>query len=194
MTVISAATLEAKHIRLAPLSLDHHERLCQIGLDEALWRYTTIRVTTIEDMRRYIEAALAAQEEGLSLPFVIIEKRSEQIIGSTRFHSIQSQHRRLEIGYTWIAREWQRTFANTEAKYLMLRHAFESLQCVRVQFQINSTNELSKRALVRIGAREEGTLRSYIISDDKGRCDVTVFSILAEEWPNVKGKLESKLR
>lgn len=190
---VEPLTLEGKLVKLAPLSLSHHARLCEVGLDEELWRLTTIRLQTPEDMLDYIQAALAEQAEGTSLPFAILEKSSGKVIGTSRYHSINITHRRLEIGFTWIAVAWQRTGVNTEAKYLMLRHAFEDLKCVRVEFKADSGNEPSCRALIRIGARQEGVLRNYKISSHKGVRDLALFSIIDTEWPEVKASLQKKL-
>ena len=190
---IESITLAGSHIRLAPLKLSHHARLCEIGLDKRLWRYTTIRLQTAEEMLQYIRVALTEQAEGTTLPFVIIEKDSDQIIGTTRYHNIISAHRRLEIGFTWIAVAWQQTAANTEAKYLMLKQAFEEYACVRVEFKADASNEPSCRALMRIGARQEGILRNYVVSDHKGIRDLVLFSIIDSQWPTVKANLEAKL-
>ena len=190
---VEPITLEGARVRLAPLSLAHHAQLCEIGLDERLWRSTTIRLQTPEEMFGYIQTALQNQSEGSALPFVIVEKGSDRIVGTTRYHSINQAHRRLEIGFTWIAVEWQRTPVNTEAKYLMLKHAFEQYKCVRVEFKADSINQQSSRALIRIGAKQEGVLRKYMVSDHKGARDLTLFSIIDTEWPEVKANLERKL-
>lgn len=194
MMCVEPITLEGIHIRLAPLSLAHHAELCEVGLDERLWQLTTIRLETAEDMFSYIQVALQGQAEGTTLPFVIIEKNSEKIVGTSRYHSINQAHRRLEIGFTWIAVPWQRTPINTEAKYLMLKHAFEEYQCVRAEFKADASNEPSCRALLRIGAKPEGVLRQYVISTHKGVRDIALFSIIDREWPEVKAGLEKKLQ
>ncbi|MEN3335348.1 MAG: N-acetyltransferase [Blastocatellia bacterium] len=194
MMRVEPVTLEGLHIRLAPLTLSHHAALCEVGLDERLWQLTTIRLKTAEDMFRYIQAALQAQAEGLALPFVMIDKASEQIVGTSRYHHINPTHRRLEIGFTWIAVPWQRTRVNTEAKYLMLKQAFEAYQCVRVEFKADASNEPSCRALLRIGARQEGILRQYVVSNHKGVRDLALFSIIDREWPEVKANLEKMLQ
>lgn len=193
MMNIEPIVLEGVQIRLAPLTLAHHSDLCEVGLDECLWRYTTIRVQTPDEMFRYIETALQEQAAGIALPFVIIEKSSGKILGTTRYHSINKKHRRLEIGFTWIAVEWQRTHVNTEAKYLLLKQAFEQYGCIRVEFKADSSNEPSRRALLRIGAKQEGILRNYVISNHKGARDMALFSILDSEWAEVKACLEKKL-
>lgn len=186
-------TLSGQLVDLVPLSLSHHARLCEIGLDETLWRSTTIQLQTPGDMLVYIQTALAQQKNGTSIPFAIVDKASDQIVGTTRFHNINAEHRRLEIGFTWIAPPWQRTGLNIEAKYLLLRTAFEELDCVRVEFKTDCSNQQSQRALLNIGAKQEGLLRSYLISKHKGPRDVAVFSIIDKEWPEVKKHMERKL-
>lgn len=194
MISVEPITLEGAHIRLAPLSLAHHARLCEIGLDEQLWRSTTIQLQTSEEMLKYIQSALQSRDEGNALPFVIVEKDSDKVVGATRYHSINQLHRRLEIGFTWIAVGWQRTVINTEAKYLMLKHAFEQCGCIRVEFKADRSNEQSCRALIRMGAKQEGVLRKYMMSDHKGARDLVLFSVIDSEWPEVKANLERKLK
>jgi RimJ/RimL family protein N-acetyltransferase len=144
-------------------------------------------------MAAYIETALSEQEHGASLPFAIIEKATRRAIGSTRYGNIDRTHHRIEIGWTWVGREWQRTAVNTEAKYLLLKHAFETLGCMRVELKTDSLNERSRAAILRIGAREEGIFRNHIITA-RGRIRHTVyFSIIDSEWPAVKARLEGKL-
>ncbi|MGB2868110.1 MAG: GNAT family protein [Bacteroidota bacterium] len=144
-------------------------------------------------MRQYIETALSERDAGKSLPFITIEKNSGKAVGSSRYGNIALEHRRLEIGWTWIAPEWQRTAVNTEAKLLMLTHAFEQLHCIRVEFKTDSLNERSQKALKRIGAKEEGIFRNHMITPG-GRIRHSVyFSITDAEWPEVKRSLEAKL-
>src|SRR5437016_14633913 len=122
--------LEGAHVRLEPLSMAHHRSLCEVGLNPDLWKWTITLVTTPEEMKNYIETALRWQQEGTAMPFVIIEKSSAKIVGSTRYANIDTANRRLEIGWTWIARPWQRTMINTDDKYLLLTQAFEKLGCI----------------------------------------------------------------
>lgn len=191
--IVEPLMLEGRHVRLEPLSLEHHARLCEVGLDETIWRWYPAPVRTSEEMWTYIETALEEQTRGASLPFVTIERASGQLVGSTRYGNIDRTNRRLEIGWTWINPQWQRTRINTEAKYLMLRHAFENLGCLRVEFKTDSLNEGSRRALLRIGAKEEGTFRNHMITVS-GRIRHSVyFSIIDSEWPEAKGGLEEKL-
>lgn len=193
MTAIQPTTLEGDRVRLEPLRLEHTDALCRIGLDADLWRWTVSRISTKEEMRAYVETALREQAEGKSLPFVTIEKASGAIVGSTRFGNIDSGNARVEIGWTWVARDWQRSFVNTEAKLLMLRFAFETLRCNRVELKTDKLNARSSHAILRIGATEEGTLRSHI-SVVGGRVrDTVYFSIIADEWAMVRAKLEARL-
>ena len=191
--IIEPVTLEGRHVRLEPLSRAHHADLTTVGLDPELWRWIPTPVRTPEEMNAYIETALQEQERGVSLPFAIIDKSSQHAIGSTRYGNIDRTHHRLEIGWTWVAPAWQRSAVNTEAKYLLLRHAFETLGCMRVELKTDSLNERSRAAILRIGAREEGTFRNHMITST-GRIRHTVyFSIIDSEWPDVKARLQRKL-
>ncbi|MBM4160699.1 MAG: GNAT family N-acetyltransferase [Ignavibacteria bacterium] len=190
---IQPLTLEGTYVRLEPLSLEHLDALCDGGLDPSLWQWTTNIIRTPEEMREYIEEALDQQQQGTALPFATIERSSGRAIGSTRFGNIDKGHRRVEIGWTWVMQPWQRTPINTESKYLMLKHAFETLGCIRVEFKTDSLNEPSRVALRRIGAKEEGILRNHMITYT-GRIRHSVYySILDSEWPRIKSELERKL-
>ncbi|HLF29039.1 MAG TPA: GNAT family protein [Anaerolineae bacterium] len=191
--LIEPITLTGRTIRLEPLSLDHHTRLCEVGLDEEIWRWTTALVRTPDDMRAYLETALKWQAESTALPFVTIEQSSGRAVGSTRFGNIDRANRRVEIGWTWIGLKWQRTSVNTEAKYLMLRHAFETWGCIRVELKTDSLNARSRAAILRIGAQEEGTLRNHMITDSGRLRHSVYYSIIDSEWPEVKTRLEEKL-
>jgi len=190
---VEPVVLEGAHVRLEPLSRAHLAGLCEVGLAEELWRWIPLPVQTPSDMAGYIDLALREQANGVSLPFVQIEKDSGRVIGSTRYMNIEKVHHRVEIGCTWIGREWQRTAVNTEAKYLLLRHAFETLGCMRVELKTDSLNEKSRAAILRIGAKEEGTFRNHMITST-GRVRHTVyFSVVDFEWPEVKARLEGRL-
>jgi len=192
--VVAPIVLEGRHVRLEPLQKGHLAGLAAVGLDEELWRWIPTQVRTAEEMAAYIETALQEHERGASLPFALVERATGRIIGSTRYGSIERLHRRVEIGWTWVAREWQRTAANTEAKYLLLRHAFETLGCIRVELKTDSLNERSRAAILRIGAREEGIFRNHMITAS-GRIRHSVyFSIIDAEWPEVKARLEARLK
>lgn len=191
--LVTPVTLEGNHVRLEPLSLDHLELLGEVGLEPELWRWTASQVSTRGDMRAYVETALKWQAEGTALPFATISKQTGRLVGSTRFANIDSENRHMEIGWTWIALPWQRTAINTEAKYLMLRHAFEKLGCIRVEFKTDSLNEKSRKALLRIGAKEEGTFRNHMIVHDGRYRHSVYFSVIESEWSEVKAQLEEKL-
>ena len=191
--VVSPIFLEGAHVRLEPLAKTHLAGLVEVGLDEELWRWIPTPVRTQEEMAAYIETALNEQKRGEALPFAIVEKSTSRAIGSTRYGNIDRAHHRVEIGWTWVARDWQRTAMNTEAKYLLLRHAFETLGCMRVELKTDSLNERSRAAILRLGAREEGIFRNHMITAS-GRIRHTVyFSIIDSEWPAVKARLEAKL-
>ena len=191
--VVEPVRLEGQKIRLEPLSLAHHAQLCDVGLDEELWQWIPQVVRTPEDMRAYIETALEGQAAGNALPFATIERVTGRAIGSTRFANIDRANRHVEIGWTWLGKKWQRTAANTEAKYLMLRHAFDTWRCLRVEFKTDSLNERSRAALLRIGAKEEGIFRNHVITWS-GRIRHSVYySIIDSEWPAVKAQLQTKL-
>jgi RimJ/RimL family protein N-acetyltransferase len=175
------------------MTMSHHAGLTAIGLDPDVWRLTVANVRTPEEMRGYMEAALRLQTEGSSLPFVTIERSSDQIVGSTRFGNYDPLNRRIEIGWTWVAKEWRRTAINTEAKYLMLKHAFERLGCVRVELKTDVLNLTSRNAMKRIGAKEEGILRKHTLMWTGRYRDTVFYSILDEEWPQIKGQLETLL-
>ncbi len=190
---ILAGSLDAATVSLRPLRPDDEQALCALALDERLWRLTMLKLRTPDDLRRWMAQALAGRDEGIAEPFVIVERASNQVIGSTRFAEIDRRHRQLDLGWTWISPAWQRTAVNTESKLLMLRRAFEVHGCNRVQFKVNAVNEPSRRAVLRLGAVEEATLRGYRMSADGEPCDVVFYSILASEWPAVRERLEARL-
>ena len=191
---IAPVTLDGARVRMEPLDLARDfAGLCEIGLDADLWRWTTNRVTTRDELRRYVETALQEQAEGRSLPFTTVDKPSGRIAGCTRFGNIDRNNRRVEIGWTWVSRAYQRTYVNTEAKYLMLRHAFEILGCVRVEFKTNVLNHRSRDAMLRIGCVEEGVFRRYQRNDDGTWRDTVFYSVIDSEWPAVKARLEGMM-
>jgi RimJ/RimL family protein N-acetyltransferase len=194
MMNIEPITLEGVHVRLEPLSLSHFDQLCEVGLDDELWKLTMTVMKTPDDLITYIETAMKWQAEGHALPFTIIEKTSNKAVGSTRYANIDKTNRRLEIGWTWVARKWQHTPVNTETKYLLLKHAFETLGCIRVEFKTDSLNERSRNALLRIGAKEEGILRNHMITPSGRLRHSVYFSIIDSEWRQVKQNLEQKLQ
>src|SRR5271168_3572872 len=190
---VDPVTLEGRHVRLEPLSKGHLAGLIKVGLDVELWRWIPTPVRTEEELVAYIETALGEQKRGVALPFALVEPATGRAIGSTRYGSIDRTHHRVEIGWTWVARGWQRTAVNTEAKYLLLRHAFETLGCIRVELKTDSLNEKSRAAILRIGAREEGTFRNHMITASGRLRHSVYFSILDSEWPAVKSRLQAIL-
>ncbi len=190
---VEPVVLEGEFVRLEPMRVDHLPALCRAGLFEELWRWTTANITNEADMERYVRTALAEQAAGTALPFVTIEKESGEVVGSTRFGNIDTANRRAEIGWTWVTPDFQRTFVNTEAKLLMLTHAFEVWGCVRVELKTDSNNAQSRKAIARIGGVEEGTLRAHMITETGRRRDSVYFSIIADEWPAVKERLTEAL-
>lgn len=191
---VESVVLEGEFVRLEPLKIEHFDALCEVGLDENLWRWTANVVKAPDDLRRYVDTALGDFEKGISLPFVTMDRKQNKIVGSTRFGNIDIQNRKTEIGWTWINPAWQRTYVNSEAKLLMLTHAFEIWKCIRVELKTDAFNEKSRNAMLRIGAKEEGTLRNHMITESGRFRDSVYFSIIDSEWQNVKANLTAKLR
>jgi len=191
---IAPVTLESRHVRLEPLSESHLDGLTAVGIDDALWRWSMTPMRHRQDMAEYVAAALADQARGIALPFATVDRATSQVIGSTRFGNIDRGNRRVEIGWTWLGRNWQRTPANSGAKYLMLRHAFETWGCLRVELKTDVLNQQSRNAMLRLGAKEEGILRSHMLSWEGRRRDSVYYSILDTEWPAVKARLEERER
>ncbi|HSF25242.1 MAG TPA: GNAT family protein [Blastocatellia bacterium] len=191
---ISPVILEGQHVRLEPLGPAFEEPLIAAAADGELWNSTVTIVPARAGMAAYIASALGAQAQGLALPFVIIRQSSGQVVGCTRFFHIERDHRRLEIGYTWLAASAQRTSVNTEAKLLLLTHAFDRLRCIRVEFFTDVLNQQSRTAILRLGAKQEGILRNHMIMPGGRYRDSVCFSIIEAEWPDVRASLEAKLR
>jgi RimJ/RimL family protein N-acetyltransferase len=186
-------TLTGRSVRLEPLNLAHLDDLCAVGLDPELWRWIPNQVTTRKEMRSYIETALREQAAGASLPFAVVHLESGRAIGSTRYGAVNLANQRVEIGWTWYARAFQRTPVNTECKLLLLTHAFERLALIRVEFKTDALNDKSRNALLRIGAVQEGIFRKHLICESGRIRDTVYFSILDTEWPEKKRALEAKL-
>ncbi len=191
---IKPVVLVGRVARLEPLSVSHVPDLYQFGKDESIWQYMRYRqIRSQQDMAVWVDELLSAQSAGTDLPFAVIHQELNKAIGSTRYLDIQPQNRSLEIGGTWYATAYQRTAVNTECKYMLLRHAFEVLGCVRVQFKTDVRNLRSQKALERIGARQEGVLRDHMILPDGSLRSSVYYSILKGEWTEVKISLEDKL-
>jgi len=184
--------LDGTHVRLEPLSLDHAQGLHIAGQMTEDWRYMPRACfVDLPDCKHWIAEAQQATGQ---LAFAIVEKARGRPVGSSRYLNIRSEHRGLEIGWTWLGRDWQRTPVNTEAKLLLLQHAFEELSAVRVEFKTDVRNERSQRALLRIGAQREGVRRKHMIVQDGHVRDSVYFSIIADEWPQVKAGLHDRLK
>jgi len=190
---VTPVTLDGSIVRLEPLSLDHLDGLAAVAFDESIWRWTLVQPTEIDGLRAWVDAAVAQREAGSEMPFATIDVATGRPIGSTRFMSIVPEHRRLEIGWTWVAPAWQRTGANQEAKYLQLRHAFEVLGANRVEFKTDSLNEKANPALLSIGATFEGTFRNHMIMPGGRLRHSNYYSVTREEWPDRKTKLEARI-
>ncbi|TJZ74196.1 GNAT family N-acetyltransferase [Chitiniphilus eburneus] len=167
--------------------------LVEAATDGELWQSPVTVIPSAATVEAYIDRALQGQRAGTVLPFVTVARASGRVIGSTRFWKIDHEHRRLEIGSTWLARSWQRTAANTEAKFLMLQHAFEAWHCVRVQFTTDVRNMASRAAILRLGAVEEGVIRNERIMPDGRKRNSVRFSIIDDEWPAVRQRLLERL-
>jgi RimJ/RimL family protein N-acetyltransferase len=195
LNIATPITLEGSVVRLEPLAREHAAAFWEVAQDalDDIFQWIPYRMKTREDFQRQVEKAFGEQERGESVVFATVERKSRHVIGSTRFMNIDRNNRRVEIGSTWIAPAWQRTAVNTEAKYLMLRHAFEVWKCFRVELKTDALNQRSRNAILRIGAKEEGTLRRHVLTWTGRVRDSVYFSILDSEWPEVKVKLEAML-
>jgi RimJ/RimL family protein N-acetyltransferase len=190
---VEPITLRGACVRLEPLNLDHVTGLARVGLDPELWRWIPFSVKSEEEMLGYVLNALDEQRRGVSLPFAIVDAPGGEVIGCTRYMNIEPVHRRLEIGSTWLNSSYQRTRANTEAKLLLLTHAFETLGANRVELKTDYLNEKSRNAILRIGAKEEGVFRKHIVTASGRVRDTVYFSIIDTEWPAVRERLGAML-
>jgi N-acetyltransferase len=193
--IVTPVTLEGSAVRLEPIRREHAEIFWEVAKEslDDIFRWIPYRMQTHDDFRQLVEKIFAEQERGESVAFAAVERGSGNVIGSTRFMNIDRVNHRVEIGSTWIAPGWQRTAVNTEAKYLMLRHAFEVWNCLRVELKTDALNQRSRNAILRIGAKEEGTLRRHLITWTGRVRDSVYFSILDAEWPEVRANLEAML-
>jgi N-acetyltransferase len=186
--------LQGQRVRLEPIGLEHVPGLAEVGLDPDLWQWTLARPTGEADISDWVAAAIANRETGTDFPFVTLEASTGRPIGATRYLNIVLEHRRLEIGWTWVGKAWQRTGANREAKLLMLGHAFDTLGCRRVEFKTDSLNEPSRTALLGIGAQFEGIFRNHMVMPGGRMRHSAYYSVIDEEWPAVRERLEASLR
>jgi RimJ/RimL family protein N-acetyltransferase len=191
---IKPVTLEGQHVRLEPLARDHLGGLIAAGAFPEIWTWLSVRPSGPDGFLNWLETALSAQAAGTELPFTTVDRASGEIVGSTRYLNIDPPSRRLEIGWTWITPRMQRTYVNTEAKYLQLKHCFEVLGCRRVELKTDARNEKSRQAMLRIGAQFEGIARKQMLTFDGTNRDNAWFAFVDEDWPTVKGRLEAMLR
>jgi N-acetyltransferase len=195
LNIVLPLTLEGSIVRLEPVRREHAVLFWEVAKNDLddVFRWIPYSMKTREDFQHLIDKAFEEQERGESVVFATVEQSSGRVIGSTRYMNIDRINRRVEIGSTWIARAWQRTGVNTEAKYLMLRHAFEVWKCMRVELKTDALNQKSRNAILRIGAKEEGTLRRHLLTWTGRVRDTVYFSILDHEWPEVKARLEARI-
>jgi N-acetyltransferase len=192
-TWVTPVTLEGSRVRLEPLAERHLDDLRLVAFDDAIWRWITGLPMDESGLNGWLESTLANAAAGTEVPFATIDAASDRAIGSTRFMTIAPEHRRLEIGWTWVGTAFQRSGANREAKFLQLRHAFEALGAERVEFKTHARNERSRGAILGIGATFEGVLRHHTIMPDGSNRDSAFYSVLAGEWPAVRARLEAAL-
>jgi RimJ/RimL family protein N-acetyltransferase len=190
---IEPVTLAGRFVRLEPLTRGHLDALTEIAYEPSLWHWTNSRVTDRPSLAAYVDEALAAAQSGNTIPFATFSLARNRVVGSTRFLNIVARDSRVEIGATWVAVPFQRSPVNTEAKYLMLRHAFETLGAVRVELKTHAENEKSRAAIERLGAQFEGIHRKHMLQPDGTRRDTAWYSIVDDEWPAVKARLEARL-
>jgi len=193
MLHIEPVTLSTERLVLRPLSLDDVPALAEAARDGELWEKRTTTVPRPEGFEDYVRKALELQAAGLALPFTTVVREGDRVVGSTRYMNIDAAHHRVEIGTTWIAKSWQRSFVNTHAKFLMLRHAFEGLGCLAVELRTHRLNDQSRAAIERLGAKLDGILRQHMIMPDGHIRDTAVYSITRDEWPAVKEGLERRM-
>ncbi len=191
--IIEPITLEGQFVRLEPLSVKHRDPLCEAIADGELWKLHVTLVPHPDDIDEFLENAALAQSSGDGLVFATIDKKTGNVAGSTRFMHTDHENRRTEIGYTFLGKTWQRTSINTEAKLLMLTHAFETLGMNRVEFLTDYLNTVSRNAILRLGAKQEGILRNHMVMRGGRVRDSVVFSIIASEWPGIREHLIHKL-
>jgi RimJ/RimL family protein N-acetyltransferase len=191
---IAPVTLTGRFVRLEPLTRGHIDALAQWAYDPALWEWTPTQPLDRPRLDEWVDEALAGERSGTALPFATVLIEKNLVVGTTRFLNVSSRDGRMEIGATIISREYQRTVVNTEAKFLMLRHAFETLGATRVELKTHSGNERSRRAMERIGAKFEGIHRKHMLHHDGSRRDTAWYAILDDEWPDVKDRLFCLIR
>lgn len=190
MLYVEPVILEGQLVRLEPLRMTHVDGILEAGAFDEIWPHMSIHIRTREDAQAFILQAIQNEQAGTDLPFVIIRRADERVIGSTRFLAISKKDHGLEIGFTWLTPDVWKTGINTECKWLLLRHCFEHMGCIRVQLKTDLRNVNSQRAIARIGGVREGVLRNHMVMPDGYIRDSVYFSILDREWPEVKQKLQ----
>jgi RimJ/RimL family protein N-acetyltransferase len=194
MMEVKPVVLQGKHVRLEPLSESHVKGLTEVGAGQDFWDFMLYgRINTEDDMRNWVREMLSRAAKGTDLPFAVIHLASGRVAGATRYLNITPKDRGLEVGGTWYGTEFQRTALNTECKYLLFTHAFETLRCIRVQIKTDLRNVRSQKAIERIGAKKEGVLRNHLILPDGRYRDSAFYSIIDTEWAEVKRRLEEML-
>jgi N-acetyltransferase len=193
MDYFKLVLINGVRVALEPLSLRHLDDLAVAGADESIWRWLPSAHHLPGSMAAFIEQASAAHERRSALPFATIDQNTKKAVGSTRYHHIEVEHRRLEIGVTWIGTAYQRTHINTEAKLLQLWYAFEVLKCRRVELKADVDNQKSRTAILRLGATQEGIFRKHMLYADGRNRDNAYFSIIDDDWPQVRERLEARL-
>lgn len=191
--MVKKITLEGNTVMLVPMETSHLDGLWEAGQNQSIWEFTSSKVSSKEDMKKVIEAAMVEREKGTQIPFIVLDKQTDKIVGSSRYLDISKAHKSLEIGWTWYSPVYWRTGVNTETKLLLLQYAFEKMEVNRVQFCTDSRNVRSQNAIARLGAQREGVLRKHRMIADGYIRDTVVFSIIKEEWPQIKTGLQDKL-
>lgn len=191
---ISPIILEGKRVRLEPLTLEHLPELAEIAFDPAIWRWMSVWITDREKLHTFVHGALEDVRAGTAVVWVTRSRADGKVAGATRLYDISQQHRTMELGYTWLHPRYHRTGLNVEAKYLQLTHAFERMNAMRVAFKTHHENLPSQKAIAALGAKHEGVFRNHIIMPDGSIRHSVWYSVIREDWREVKSSLESRLQ
>jgi RimJ/RimL family protein N-acetyltransferase len=190
---VDSTMIEGRFIKLIPLELKHLDELYEAGKYPQIWQFNTSNIQTKDQMKKYIEKALEGKDKGVAIPYVLFDKISNSLVGSTRYYNIDTSNYHLDLGYTWITPSFQKSYVNTESKLLMLGQAFEKWNAIRVGFRVGPNNIISQKSVEKLGASREGILRNVMILETNKLRDSVIFSILDSEWEGVKKKLEDKI-
>jgi len=191
--MLQPVTLTGDVVQLVPLTMNHLDAFCEIGLDPSIWTHNSWPIRDRDGMRAYIQKAMDARDRGDMLPFATTLAATGEVVGCTRFGAIDLFNKRMEIGWTWITPEWQRTAVNSEAKLLMIRYAFGEVGCNRLEWKTDALNERSRNAILRLGAVFEGTFRAHMVREDGSLRDTVYYSVTRDEWPEIERRLVEKL-